>query len=117
MCWQCPNKQGDHWRKLATETRQVYKGLLTVAIIDGHEHEVKWLDAVDVIGIDAYYNVDGANVGAMVQAWTKYIALAKGLHEQHGKPVAFTEVGYCSGHCKRDHAPVYVEDICIHSGA
>ena len=30
-----------------------YKGLLTVAVIDGHEEEVNWYDAVDVIGFDA----------------------------------------------------------------
>ena len=37
----------------ARARRQVYKGQLTVSQISGHEEELEWWDAVDVIGIDA----------------------------------------------------------------
>jgi hypothetical protein len=38
----CPNKQEEHWREVVSETRKAYRGLLTVAAIDGHEEEMKW---------------------------------------------------------------------------
>jgi hypothetical protein len=60
---------------------------------------------VDVIGIDAYYDVDGPDLGSKVRAWQKHIAVGQSLHQQYKKPVAFTEIGYCSGHCKRTHTP------------
>ena len=67
---------------------------------------VAWCrDAVDVIGIDAYYNVDGPDLGGKVHAWRSHLALGARLHQQYGKLVAFTEIGYCSGHCKRTHTP------------
>eukprot|EP01052_Picozoa_sp_SAG31_P001026 SAG31_NODE_33_length_32018_cov_69.763088_10_plen_511_part_00 len=102
----CPNKQAAHWRALVSEVRQRYSGRLTVAAIHGHEEEMQWWDAVDVIGIDAYYNVDGYNLGDMVEAWQPYVERARQLHEQYNKPVLFTEIGYCSGHCSRAHVPV-----------
>ena len=38
----CPNKQEEYWREVVSETRKAYRGLLTVAAIDGHEEEMKW---------------------------------------------------------------------------
>ena len=50
----CANKQQGQWRKVVAATREVFSsGLLTVAAIAGHEEEMGWWDAVDVIGIDA----------------------------------------------------------------
>ena len=50
----CPNSQAERWRRVANATRVIYpSGLLTVSQIKGHEDEMKWWDAVDVIGIDA----------------------------------------------------------------
>ena len=44
-------------------------------------------------------------LGGKVAAWKPHIALGAKLSRQYRKPVAFTEVGYCSGHCKRSHRP------------
>lgn len=64
----------------------------------------RW-DAVDVIGIDAYYHLDGATVAELTGAWQPYVQLAEQLHRQYNRTVAFTEIGYCSGHCSRHHTP------------
>jgi hypothetical protein len=102
----CPNKQTQMWRKVVAAVRQVYPtGKLTVAAIAGHEKEMKWWDAVDVIGFDAYYHVDGSTLRAKVDAWKPFIELAADLHSQYNKPIAYTEIGYCSGHCSRSHRP------------
>jgi hypothetical protein len=52
-----------------------------------------------------YYRVDGDTLGAKVAAWAPHVALTAKLHQQYKKPVCFTEIGYCSGHCSRTHAP------------
>ena len=80
-------------------------GLLTESQIKGHESELAWWDAVDIIGIDAYYAINGATLPEMMESWQQPLALARRLHKQHGKPVLYTEIGYCSGQCSRTHTP------------
>lgn len=58
----CPNKEAERWRKIVKDVRNQYDGKLTVSQIAGHEHEMTWWDAVDVIGIDAYYKNTGTTV-------------------------------------------------------
>lgn len=108
----CPNIQEQHWRTLLPRVRSAYAGLLTVAQIKGHETELKWWDLVDVIGIDAYYPIAGATLAEMVYSWQQYVALAKQLSDAYGgKPVAYTEIGYCSGQCSRNHTPDAADDV------
>lgn len=94
--------------------RQVYKGLLTVSQIKGHEEELTFWDAVDLIGIDAYYGIDGETVAEKVLGWAGPKALGAKLHAQYNRPVAYTEIGYCSGECSRDHTPS-VADYARHA--
>ena len=47
----------DQWRKMIAEVREVYHGVLTYNINHGREKDLVWLDAVDVIGLSAYYQV------------------------------------------------------------
>ena len=101
----CPNRQAGRWRTLTKSVRSVFSKQLTVSQISGHEEEMTWWDAVDVIGIDAYYPVPGKTVAEMVASWAVPIATGKRLHQQYRKPVAYTEIGYCSGQCSRTHTP------------
>jgi hypothetical protein len=57
---------------------------------------------LDVIGINAYYDIPGGGgFAAMVHAWEEHKSKARALHRQFGnKPVVYTEVGFCSGECK-----------------
>lgn len=55
------SKQESHWRALIKKIRKVFTGELTDAANwslgdDGESMEKKWWDAVDIIGIDAYYS-------------------------------------------------------------
>ena len=101
----CPNKQASRWRKIVKSVRETYGGRLTVSQIAGHERELTWWDAVDVIGIDAYYKNSGTTVEEIAFEWAGPISIARGLHRQYNKPVAYTEVGMCSGKCSRTHTP------------
>lgn len=101
----CPNRQEKHWRALVAEVRAAYSGKLTVAQIHGHEAELKWWDAVDVIGIDAYYELNWGTLDELVASWAPYRELAKNLSSTYQRPVAYTEIGFCSGNCDRGHRP------------
>lgn len=90
------------WRELVAAVRDVFKGELTYASNhDGEETPVSWWDALDDIGVDAYYSLsDDATptVEALKRAWTDrgYLKRLQGLHDRFGKPVRFTEIGYRS---------------------
>ena len=76
-------------------------GALPGACVDG----VDWWDALDIIGMDAYFVLNGTTVDDIVAQWSEYKSFAKEVSAKHdNKPVVFTEIGYCSGHCSRDHA-------------
>ena len=53
----------------------------------------------------------------MIYSWQTYIKLAKQLSDMYNnKPVAYTEIGYCSGECSRHHMPTIADynDHALH---
>lgn len=91
---------GAQWRRVIERVRTVYPGLLTYAADGNHEaRHVDFWDALDVIGIDAYFDVGGASLpgGADLRlGWVPHVTWMKALSEKHGKPIVFTEAGYPS---------------------
>ena len=110
----CANREQQHWRQLVQQVRQVYRGKLTVSQIDGHEQALLWWDAVDIIGIDAYYSTPGHTAAEMVYSWQTPQKIARGLHQKYGKPILYTEIGMCSGGCRRDRIPT-AADLAWHA--
>ena len=109
-----PN-QGDanagRWRALlADKVRPAYSGLLTAAAIDGWEERLSWWDAVDIIGIDAYYGIPGDSTAEMARGWQQWVVALGALSAQWQKNITFTEIGYCSGKCSRDHTPTKADE-------
>eukprot|EP01102_Stenamoeba_stenopodia_P000534 TRINITY_DN10528_c0_g1_i1.p1 TRINITY_DN10528_c0_g1~~TRINITY_DN10528_c0_g1_i1.p1 ORF type:complete len:352 (-),score=65.56 TRINITY_DN10528_c0_g1_i1:120-1175(-) len=106
--------QGDQWRELILKVRQVYSGQLTDAAnwgylnaTGGEETNKTWWDAVDVIGVDAYYplvpsNVTEPTLQIIIEGWQPVIQRLYNLSTTFNRPVVLTELGYCSGGCKRE---------------
>jgi len=103
------SQREEDWRRTIGEVRFAYKGPITYASLSstgqapphGEERRVSWWDAVDFIGIDAYYPLASKNdpsVAEIREAWTSrgYIALLEELSRRFGKPVILTEFGYRS---------------------
>ena len=59
-----------------------FAGQLTVAAIDGFADELQWFDAVDVVGVDAYYDINAGSEAGMVAAWQPHLA-ALHCHRAH----------------------------------
>ncbi len=88
------------WRQVVTAVRAVYTiGTITYAANHGEEVSVTWWDALDSIGVDAYYpltTIVNPTVPQLKAAWVPTVALLATLSTTYQKPVIFTEVGYQS---------------------
>lgn len=87
------------WRNTIAKIRTVYHGPLVYCANHSSENAITWWDALDYIGIDAYYPVSDSNhptVESMKTAWKPYAESIAALSKKFGKKVIFTEVGYMS---------------------
>jgi hypothetical protein len=86
------------WRRIVDAVRQVYKGRITYAANWDNLGGVGFWDALDVIGVHAYFPLadgDGPDAETLRRGWDgplerlRTLAAAEG-----GKPVVFAEIGY-----------------------
>jgi len=89
----------NNWIVVISGIRDRYSGPITYASNPGEEIAITWWDAVDYIGVDAYYNLTNKNdptVDELRAAWTPHVNLLSSLHSDWSKPILFTEIGYRS---------------------
>ena len=89
------------WRRVVAGVRARFTGTLIYASNwGGEEVGLTWWDAVDLIGVDAYYPLTDKNdptVQDLEDGWTTPVAdLADLSAAWDDKPIVFTEVGYRS---------------------
>lgn len=75
------------WRKLITDIRSVYHGLVSYNTDKYQEHNVKWWDCVDVISSSGYYPIDG---------WERQLDRIEAVVRKYQKPFFFAEAGCMS---------------------
>ena len=101
---QTPGWSGE-WRAIVDEVRAKYAGPITYAANHDSYQDIDWWDAVDYVGIDAYFpltplrdptlgllEASWATRADLIEAWVA--ALNGTLPEGEEKQVLFTEVGY-----------------------
>lgn len=90
------------WRELITGTNgieSIYDGPLVYAANHTYNNVVMFWDALDYIGIDAYYSLattTTATVDDFKLGWTNPISFLADLAEEWDKDIIFTEIGYRS---------------------
>ncbi|TGE29394.1 glycoside hydrolase family 113 [Hymenobacter metallicola] len=86
------------WRTLIKAVRRVYHGPLTYAANWSGEFErVNFWDALDFIGIQAYFPLSKASSppkSELLLAWQQHAAAIVRVQRKFKKPVVFTEAGY-----------------------
>lgn len=86
------------WRKVIRSVREVYKGPVTYAANWDRMNAVPFWDAVDVIGVQAYFPVltegQSPTPAALDAGWNKVLAELRVLNQRYGKHILFTELGY-----------------------
>jgi len=88
------------WRRVISETRGIFVGPITYASNhSGEETSIQWWDAVDYIGVDAYYPLTNKNdptLGELKAAWASPRLTLENLSRQYNRPIILTEIGYRS---------------------
>ena len=85
------------WRRLIARVREVFKGPLTYsANFDGYAR-IRFWDALDVIGISAYFPLtDERDPSAerLAAAWDDIMTPLEAFARKQNRRVVFTEIGY-----------------------
>jgi hypothetical protein len=88
------------WRAVIAAVRARYHGpLIYAANHGGEETRLAWWDAVDLIGVDAYYALaehPDPTLDKLAEAWSSPRERLAGLASRWGKSIVFTEIGYRS---------------------
>jgi hypothetical protein len=87
-----------HWRKIIAAVRAVYHGKLTYGGNWSDYQEVKFWDALDYIGVLAYFpltKTPDPPAQELAAAWEKHCEELERFSKQYGgKQIVFTELGY-----------------------
>jgi hypothetical protein len=88
------------WRALISKIRACYAGQLTYAANFHLEfEEVAFWDALDYIGVQAYFPLSknvNTSVAELQKNWRAHTRSIEAVSRKFGKPVLFTEIGYKS---------------------
>jgi arabinogalactan endo-1,4-beta-galactosidase len=88
------------WRRIISETRGIFAGPITYASNhEGEETTIRWWDALDYIGVDAYYPLTNQNdptLSDLRAAWLTPTLALENLSRQYNRPIIITEIGYQS---------------------
>lgn len=100
LCIGCEMKTTERfetqWRALIKKIRQVYQGPLVYNAVLDKLWDIRWWDAVDLLGISAYSwhpEKPDPSVDAQVAYWTKWRDGLRALSAKTGKPIFFIEMG------------------------
>ena len=92
-------KREAYWRTLIADIRSKYDGLLTYSANWDSYDKVPFWDALDFVGISAYFplsDMDTPMVMLLDYKWNKYVKKLEKYSKQQGKKILFTEYGYLS---------------------
>jgi hypothetical protein len=91
--------QAGTWRELVAEVRQRFPGPVTYAANFDEVMSVTWWDALDMVGVDAYWPLSDRptdDPGALRRAWRPIVDAVGALAARVQRPVLLTEAGYAS---------------------
>ena len=92
------HREGE-WREVIATARAGFSGPLTYAAHHDEVYRIAWWDALDAIGVDAYWDLvqtNDATVEDLEGAWRPHARRLRDLSRRFDKTVIFTEVGFRS---------------------
>ena len=87
------------WRQIIEDVRTRFEGPLTYAANWSSYWNVPFWDALNYVGIDAYFQLataGGTSPEELLTAWVPWVAELETFYEIVKKPILFTEIGCCS---------------------
>jgi hypothetical protein len=92
-------KYTQRWRNLIAGVREVFDGRLSYSANWDHYKVIEFWDALDLVGMTSYYKLSAEpdpSLKSLVQAWKPIQRGILRWQRKIGKPLLFTEVGWCS---------------------
>jgi len=90
----------DFWKNIVIpHARKNFRGQILYAANWDEYDKISFWDGLDYIGIDAYFplsNKDNPSIDELRAGWKNWLGGIAALQKKTGKPVVFTECGYCS---------------------
>jgi len=89
----------DRWLQIIAEVRKIYKGKLAYSGNWDHYQVVKFWDKLDLIGMTTYYKLadqENPPLQTLLDSWAPIKRDILQWQRKIGKPIMFTEVGWCS---------------------
>lgn len=89
----------DAWRAVIAEVRREYSGPLTYAANHDEFEQVEFWDALDFVGVDAYFPLADSpttDVSRLTRSWDAIGDRLEEVAAEYGRMIVFTEVGYPS---------------------
>src|SRR5690606_37240319 len=87
------------WRNLIAEVRKIYSAKITYAENFTEFAKIKFWDALDYIGVQAYFPLATAHdtsLDELTYSWEVHLSKIEKVVRKYKKPVLFTEIGYCN---------------------
>ncbi|MFA5864914.1 MAG: hypothetical protein WC975_09525 [Phycisphaerae bacterium] len=87
------------WLKIIEEVRKIYHGKLLYSANWDHYRQVTFWDKLDLIGMTTYHKLaddDNPDISILLAHWAKIKKEILTWQKKIGKPIIFTEVGWCS---------------------
>jgi hypothetical protein len=87
----------EDWRQVVARVRKVFSGAITYSANSDEYADVTWWDAVDCIGITAYFPLVTGGVpteAAVREAWRSIINDLDAYSAKVGRPICLTELGF-----------------------
>jgi len=92
-------KHTEEWLEVVRQARERFKGKLSYSANWDHYQPVKFWDKLDLIGMTTYYKLSddpGPTVEHLVKTWEPIKKNILDWQKTIGKPILFTEAGWCS---------------------
>jgi hypothetical protein len=89
----------DRWRRLIARVRETYRDPIVYDANHDDVEKVAWFDAVDIIGVSAYYPVstpEDRSLERMLASWKPIREQLARLSKRRNRPILFAEIGVCS---------------------
>lgn len=87
------------WREVIEQVRAVYSGKLVYAANFTEFEKIKFWDALDYIGIQAYFPLSKSHnpsLKELTNSWEAHLPKIEKVVRKFQRPVFFTEIGYCN---------------------
>lgn len=87
------------WRQLIGEVKQFYRGKLGYSANWDHYKQIEFWDQLDQIGMTSYYQLSdnpSPKLEDVVKAWEPIKKEIMDWRREIGRPIMFTEAGWCS---------------------